>query len=93
MCNDKIKKKIQQKVAEYLNNRPAQKTNLRLFVLADGITTVDLPSVSSHRVILAYNPHYTGTLFMCTLIPEHDEILMIPCFGQGTVVISVGDEP
>ena len=89
MCNDKIKKKIQQKVAEYLNNRPA---NLRLFVSADEITTVDLPSVSSHRVILAYNPHYTGTLFMCTLIQERDEILMMPCFRQETVVISVGDD-
>lgn len=92
MCDDKIKKKIQQKVAEYLNNRSAQKTNLRLFVSADGITTVDLPSVSSHRVILAYNPHYTGTLFMCTLIQERDEILMMPCFRQETVVISVGDD-
>lgn len=88
---DDYKKIIQQKVAEYLNNRPTQKTNLRLFVSADEITTVDLPSVGSHRVILAYNPHYTGTLFMCTLIREHNEILMMPCFGQGTVVIPVGD--
>lgn len=87
------KKKIQQKVAEYLNNKPRQKTNLRLFVSADGIATVDLPSVSGRQVILAYNPHYTGILFMCTLIQERDEILMMPCFGQGTVVISVGDEP
>lgn len=33
MCNDKIKKKIQQKVAEYLNNRPTQKnksTSIRI---------------------------------------------------------------
>ncbi len=89
---DDYKKIIQQKVAEYLNNRPTQKTNLRLFVSADEITTVDLPSVGSHRVILAYNPHYTGTLFMCTLSQEHNEILMMPCFGQGTVVIPVGDE-
>ena len=88
---DDYKKIIQQKVAEYLNNRPTQKTNLRLFVSADEITTVDLPSVGSHRVILAYNPHYTGTLFMCTLIQEHNEILMMPCFGQGTVVIPVCD--
>lgn len=91
MCNDKIKKKIQQKVAEYLNNRSAQKTNLRLFVSADGIATVDLPSVSSHRVILAYNPHYCGTLFMCTFVPEHNEILMMPCNGRETIVISGGD--
>lgn len=91
MCDDKIKKIIQQKVAVYLNNRPTQKTKLRLFVSADEITTVDLPSVGSHRVILAYNPHYTGTLFMCTLIQEHNEILVMPCFGQVTVVIPVGD--
>ena len=91
---DEYKKKIQQKVAEYLNNRPTQKTNLRLFVSADEIATVDLPSVSSRRVILAYNPHYTGTLFKCTLIQERDEILIMPCFGQATFVISyVGDEP
>lgn len=88
---DDYKKIIQQKVAEYLNNRPTQKTNLRLFVSADEITTVDLPSVGSHRVILAYNPHYTGALFMCTLIQEHDEILIMPCFGHGTVVIPAGD--
>ena len=88
---DDYKKKIQQKVAEYLDNRPTQKTNLRLFVSADEITTVDLPSIGSHQVILAYNPHYTGTLFMCTLIQEHDEILIMPCFGQGTVVIQAGD--
>lgn len=87
---DDYKKVIQQKVAEYLNNRPTRKTNLRLFVSADEITTVDLPSIGSHRVILAYNPHYTGTLFMCTMIQEHGEILMMPCFGQGTVVIPVG---
>ena len=87
---DDYKKIIQQKVAEYLNNRPTQKTNLRLFVSADEITTVDLPSIGSHRVILAYNPHYTGTLFMCTMIQEHGEILMMPCFGQGTVVIPAG---
>lgn len=91
MCDDKIKKIIQQKVAVYLNNRPTQKTNLRLFVSADEITTVDLPSVGSHRVILAYNRHYTGTLFMCTLIQEYNEILIMPCFNQGTVVIPVGD--
>lgn len=33
MYDDKIKKKIQQKVAEYLNNRPAQKnkfTSIRI---------------------------------------------------------------
>ncbi len=88
---DDYKKMIQQKVAEYLNNRPTQKTNLRLFVSADEITTVDLPSVGSHRVTLAYNQHYTGTLFMCTLIQEHNEILIMPCFGQATVVIPVGD--
>lgn len=88
---DDYKKMIQQKVAEYLNNRPTQKTNLRLFVSADEITTVDLPSVGSHRVILAYNPHYTGALFMCTLIQEYDEILIMPCFGHGTVVIPAGD--
>ena len=88
---DDYKKIIQQKVAKYLNNRPTQKTNLRLFVSADEITTVDLPSVGSHRVILAYNPHYTGTLFMCTLIQEHNEILIMPCLGRETVVIPVGD--
>lgn len=92
MCDDKIKKKIQQKVAEYLNNRPTRKTNLRLFISADEIAAVDLPSIGSHRVILAYNPHYTGALFMCTLIQEYDEILIMPFFGQGTVVISVGDD-